>query len=163
MITEEAFFINYISLGCNLITYFFLVTLIVNSSKYHKLQKQKAIKKRWMELRKNAQLFKQTKGWTKPEETQPETEPQEVKFLTIANVILTLSNSFLLLSNIFVLLFMLPFEIAKSSKIDDYVRIFLGIGCCLSWFNCVTLMATMKMFRVVLSSLLRLPSRLATV
>ncbi len=132
-------------------TYYFLVSLIVNSSKYRKLERNKSIKIRWMELRKNAQLFKQTKGWERTEESKAKNQnmPDEVKILTIANVILMLSNSFLLMANIFVLLFNLPFEIAKSSKIDNYVRILLGLGSCLSWFNCVTLMATLKDFRVV--------------
>ena len=132
-------------------TYYFLVSLIVNNSKYKMFEKNKAIKIRWMELRKNAQLFKQTKGWERAEESRAKNQniPDEVKFLTIANVILLFSNSFLLLANIFVLFFNLPFEIEKSSKIDGYVRILLGLGCSMSWLNCVTLMATLKEFRVV--------------
>lgn len=134
-----------------MITYYFLVSLIVNNSKYRKLEKQKAVKKRWMELRKNAKVFQQTKGWEKPEETQPLTPEitEKIRFLTLANVILLLSNSFLLFANILVLFFLMPFEMAKSSTIDFYIRICMGIGCCLSWFNCVTLMATFKKFRVV--------------
>ena len=149
--TKEAYFINYISLCCNLVTYWFLVTLIVNTAKFRSLEAKKKIKQRWMNLRKNSQMFQQVKGWQKPEDIQePEaaSNPQ-VQFMTTANIILMLSNTFLLLSNIFVLFFHLPFEMAKSSMIDGYVRQFLGVGCCLSWINCVTLMASLRKFRVV--------------
>ena len=107
------------------------------------------IKKRWMELRKNAQTFQQIKGWEKPEEKENRHQ-SSIDFLTVSNIILMLSNSFLLLANIFMLFFNLPFEIAKSSIIDDYVTMFLGIGCCLSWINCVTILAQLNRFKVVI-------------
>ena len=144
---------NYISLSCNLLTYYYIVTVVVNNSKYHKLDKQKAIKKRWMQLRKNKSLFQENKNW---EQTvaQGETADREiVQFMTPPNIILMLSCSLLLLANIFMLLFHLPFFLERSSVIDGYIRTFMGLGCFLGWINCVTLLATLKVFEVVATAL----------
>lgn len=150
MMTKEAFFINYISLGCNLMAYYYIVTVVVKNSKYHKLQKQKLVKKRWIELRKNAKTFQEKNGWQTPQdELSPPHEPASIQFMTLTNVLLALSNSSLILANIFFLLLQLPIEAARSSEVDRYVRACLGIGCCLSWMNCVTLLADLAVFRVV--------------
>lgn len=39
--------------------------------------------------------------------------------------------------------------IAPESVYDDYVKIFLGLGCFMSWINAATVLGTIETFAVV--------------
>lgn len=146
---QESYFINYISLFCNICTYYFVVSHLVHISKFHRLEKQRRIKLRWIEQKKNVEDFKRvSKAW---EGQNPKVFAHiyEETFFGLSNIALIVSNSFLLLSNIFILLSATSLELDSESNIDRIVKIFLGIGCSLSWINIVTLLANVEKFQVV--------------
>lgn len=147
---QETYFVNFISLFSNLLTYYFVVSLLVNNSKYYKLEKQKVVKKRWIELRKNVENYTNVQQWEKPREVLqiPETV-KTASYITIANLLLIISNTMMLVANIFVLLELVPFKLASSSTIEHYIRRFLGVGCFFSWLNIGTLLAALPQFKVV--------------
>lgn len=147
----QASFINLISLFCNLLTYYFVVTLLVNTSKYYMLEKQKTIKSRWVELRKNAEHFSQSQMLEKSKNQSSIPEPEKIvkNYLTFANFLLVFSNTLMLISNIFIIIESLPINIGVTSNLDRYVLKLLGIGCFASWINIGTLLSSLPKFRVV--------------
>lgn len=141
---------NFISLFCNLLTYSFVVTFLVNNSKYHKLEKQKIVKKRWIELRKNVENYTQIQHWDKPREViQIPDAVKTASYLTFPNLLLIFSNTLLLIANFFVILELVPYKFALSSTLSRYIRMFLGIGCFFTWLNIGTLLSALPQFRVV--------------
>lgn len=145
--TQESYFLNYLSLMCNLYTYYFVVGLIVNLSKFHRLEKQKLVKERWVASRQNAEDFKRFKSWDRNESAG--SREREMSFFSFSNIVLLLSNTFLLLANIFIVISTLPLELAYDSFYEGYVSYFLGLGVSMSWINAATVLSTIETFQVV--------------
>lgn len=150
---QESYFLNYISLMCNLYTYYFVVGLIVNLSKFHRLEKQKLVKERWVASRQNAEDFKRFKSWDR--NVSVAGRPREMSFFSFSNIVLLLSNTFLLLANIFIIISTLPLELAYDSFYEGYVNYFLGLGVSMSWINAATVLSTIETFQVVPFALIR--------
>ncbi len=149
---KETYFINYVSLFCNLWTYYYIVGIIVNISKYNKLEKQKQGKMRWVEQSNNTEDFMRV---SKAFEQKKRPDVKNVvghfrhKFFGFSNVTLIISNSFLLCANLILMINAIGFELAQDSSLEKLFKIFLGFGCSISMVNVVTILAKLESFRVV--------------
>ena len=121
----------------------------MNLSKFHRLEKQKMIKVRWVASRQSAEDFKRFKSWDRTDSTA--SRAREMSFFSFSNIVLLLSNTFLLLANIFIIISTLPLELAYDSFYEGYVNYFLGLGVSMSWINAATVLSTIETFQVVLA------------
>lgn len=147
---KETYFINYISLFCNLWTYYYIVGIIVNMSKYNKLEKQKQNKMRWLEQSRNVEDFMRvSKVFEQKTTKQNLVQHYRHNFFGFSNITLIVSNSFLLCANIILMINALGFDLSSDSSLEKLFKIFLGFGCCLSLINVVTILAKLESFKVV--------------
>jgi len=147
---KEFYFINYVSLLCNLVTYYYVMDLILSLAKLTSLDRQKTIKQRWITQRENVQKYIDHKAWAENYTEQKEAQKIDSGVLfNFSNVVLIFANTFLLLANIFVILNTLKWRLGSDGEYEYYTRVFLGLGTSLSWANVVSLLAQLKTFRVV--------------
>ena len=132
-------------------TYYFVVNLLVNTSKYYRLQKEKAVKMRWIELRKNAVQYSQNNLLESTKRDSTFIEPQKIveNYITSSNILLVTSNTLMIIANLIIMIEYLPFPIGATSDVEVYVLKLLGVGCSASWINVGSLISSLPQFGVV--------------
>jgi hypothetical protein len=154
---------NFVCMGINLITYWYVLDLGLNIVRFNKLEEERISKLRWVEksksmhnLLKKGTLSTFSQAELTQNAVQNSAQPLGQILWSFPNMVLMVSNSFLLLANIFILIGSFSFKEIFESETDRYVRTFLGLGCSLSWVNAGTLLVKFGRFRVVGLSIIRL-------
>ena len=154
---QEVYFFNTLFLLVNIAAFRFSTKRYVRILRYHYLKREREIKTRWLEQRKNVQEFKKTRNIFKHsniDSTEPD-EDEELVTHDLSFFVLIGSNISLFLANIFSYSSLLPVTGVSDLDFQRWVNIFLGVGSFFSWMNILNIMSLWKELSVVGSTLKR--------
>lgn len=110
----------------------------------------KNVKQRWLAQRKNVSEFTHVQTIFKGDAPHSTTGQRRVVDLPLFGLLL--SNTFLILSNILVL-FTLSEVAVNDIDLKKMISICLGLGCCFSWMNVITIVSRVERLKVVSESI----------
>lgn len=155
LLTQEIYFFNTLFLLVNIAALRYITKRYVRILRYRYLRKERKIKARWIEQRKNVQEFKRNKSFLRLTNIDM-TDPDE-KLVTndLSFFVLMASNISLSLANIFSYSSLMRVTGVSDLDFQRWVNMCLGLGSFLSWMNILTIMSLWKELSVVGSTLTR--------
>ena len=139
----------------NLFAFVFSTKRYIRTLRYRYLRREREIKTRWIEQRKNVQEFRKNRNFLKHSNIE-QADPDEYHVENdLSFFVLMVSNVFLVLANLLSYSSLLPVTGVSDVDFARWVNIFLGLGTFLSWMNILAIMSLWKELSVVGSTLTR--------